>query len=269
LQRRQFGPVSFDALQHGQGIGMASRYSCPAASGYPIANRTLANIHDPRHVLTPPEHTMRLSLLLFAAAAVSLAPGRDARADDTSDFLKADNWEGREDIWSIKAGVIVGETKEDPKYNTFFCSKKKYSDFELSCKVLLKDGVGNSGIQIRSEVFDAKLFKVKGPQVDVGKGYWGSLYGEGVGGMMKQSSGEAIKKAVKETEYNEYYVLAKGTRITIKINGETMVDDDFPKLPGKEAKDAPKDGVIAFQAHAGYPSMRVEFKDVKFKDLSK
>ena len=34
-------------------------------------------------------------------------------------------------------------------------------------------------------------------------------------------------------------------------------------------KDAPKTGIIAFQAHAGYPSMRVEFKDIKFKDLSK
>jgi hypothetical protein len=211
---------------------------------------------------------MRLSRLLFAVALIAL-PSISARADDTEDFLKPDNWQGREDIWSIKDGVVVGETKEDPKYNTFFCSKKKYSDFELSCKILLKDGVGNSGIQIRSTLRDEKKFVVAGPQVDVGKGYWGSLYGEGVGGMMKASSGESIKKAVKENEFNDYYILAKGTRITIKINGETMVDEDFPKLPGKDPKDAPKDGIIAFQAHAGYPSMRVEFKDIKFRDLSK
>jgi hypothetical protein len=217
---------------------------------------------------------MRLSRLLPAAVALLLFAPPVVRADDTEDFLKPDNWEGRDDIWKLdpKAKTIVGETTKDPGYNTFFCSKKKYSDFEFSCKVLLRDAVGNSGVQIRSERFDKDTkqpFRVRGPQVDIGKSYWGSLYGEGVGGMMKASSPDAIKKAVKETEVNEYYILAKGTKITIKINGETMVDQDFPKLPGKDAKDAPKDGIIAFQAHAGYPKMRVEFKDIVFKDLSK
>ncbi|HEY2911299.1 MAG TPA: DUF1080 domain-containing protein [Gemmataceae bacterium] len=217
---------------------------------------------------------MRLTCLLFAAAVLGVA-GRTARADDTADFLNPDNWEGRTDIWTIKDGVVVGETKQDPKYNNFFCSKKKYGDFELSCKLQLRDGKGNSGIQIRSERFDKpspdnkQPFRVRGPQVDAGAGYWGSLYGEGVGGMMKQSSGEAIKTAVKPTDFNEYYVLAKGDHITIKINGETMVDQDFPTLPGKGAKPLPKEGIIAFQAHAGFPAMRVEFKDIKFKNLSK
>ena len=216
---------------------------------------------------------MRLPRLLLAAplfvAAIASAPAAPAGADDTAEFLSPDNWEGRSDIWTLSNGTVVGETKQDPKYNTFFCSKKKYSDFEMSCKVQLKDGVGNSGVQIRSEVFDAKLFKVKGPQVDVGKGYWGSLYGEGVGGMMKASDASQIKKAVKETEFNDYYILAKGPHITVKINGETMVDNDFPTLPGKDGKPAPTEGIIAFQAHAGYPTMRVEFKDIKFTDLSK
>ncbi len=217
---------------------------------------------------------MRLSRLLpVALAALVFAPA--ARADDTEEFLKADNWEGRKDIWKIdpKTKTVVGETMEDPKYNTFFISKKKYSDFEMTFKVQLREAVGNSGVQIRSERTDKddpankQPFRVRGPQVDVGKGYWGSLYGEGVGGMMKASSPDAIKKAVKETEWNEYHIVAKGTKITIKINGETMVDQDFPKLPGKDAKDAPKDGIIAFQAHGGYAKMRVEYKDIVFKVL--
>lgn len=218
---------------------------------------------------------MRLSRFAPLALVALLAPA-PARADDTEDFLKADNWEGRKDIWKLdaKAKTVVGETMEDPKYNTFLCSKKKYSDFEMTFKVQLRDEVGNSGVQIRSERFDKdgadnkQPFRVRGPQVDVGKGYWGSLYAEGFG-MMKQSSGDAVKKAVKGTEFNEFKVVAKGTKITITVNGETMVDDDFPKLPGKDAKDAPKDGIIAFQAHGGYAKMRVEFKDIVFKDLSK
>ena len=216
---------------------------------------------------------MRLSRLAFAALLLSPVA---ARADDTADFLKPDNWEGRADIWKIEGTTVVGETKEDPKYNTFFCSKKKYSDFEMTCKVLLRDGVGNSGVQIRSTRMDKdgdpKPFRVSGPQVDVGKGYWGSLYGEGAGGMWKASDPKKIEKAVKEKEFNDYKIVAKGTHITVIVNGETMVDDDFPTLPapkGKEGAPAPKDGIIAFQAHAGYPAMRVEFKDIKFTDLSK
>ena len=77
---------------------------------------------------------MRLSCLL--AFAFLLAPAPSARAEDnkdTKEFLSPENWEGRADIWKIENGTVIGETKEDPKYNTFFCSKKKYSDFELSC----------------------------------------------------------------------------------------------------------------------------------------
>jgi hypothetical protein len=212
---------------------------------------------------------MRLSPPL-AAAALLLAP-LAAPADDTSDFLSPANWEGRADIWTIKGTTVVGETKEDPKYNTFFCSKKKYSDFELSFKVQLRGEVGNSGVQIRSERFDKdekQPFRVRGPQVDIGKGYWGSLYGEGFG-MMKQSDGKKVEAVVKGTEFNEFRIVARGPHITIKVNGETMVDDDFKTLPGKDPKPAPTEGIIAFQAHAGYPAMRVEFKDIKFTDLSK
>ena len=75
----------------------------------------------------------------------------------------------RSAIWRIEEGAVIGETKEDPKYNTFFCSKKKYSDFEMTCKLRLRDGVGNSGIQIRSTVTNRDRFTVAGPQVDVGK----------------------------------------------------------------------------------------------------
>ena len=194
-----------------------------------------------------------------------------AHADDTKEFLDPDNWEGRKDIWTVDKGTITGETKEDPKYNTFLCSKKKYGDFELTCKVTLTDGVGNSGFQVRSARIDKekdeKPFRVSGPQVDIGKGYWGSLYGEGVGGMMKESGADKIKKAVKEKEENEYKITVKGDKFTVVVNGETMVDDEFAKTPDK--KETAKEGIIALQIHGGYPKMKVVFSDIKFTDLSK
>ena len=97
----------------------------------------------------------------------------------------------------------------------------------------------------------------------------GFVIGHMVGNLQMFSDPAKIKSAVKETEFNDYHVTVKGHHVTVKVNGETMVDDDFPTLPGKDKKPFPADGIIAWQAHAGYKSMRVEFKDIKFVDLGK
>ncbi|MBC8023569.1 MAG: hypothetical protein H7Y14_10645, partial [Burkholderiales bacterium] len=53
------------------------------------------------------------SAALHAAVMVSVR-ARLESADDTEDFLKPDNWEGRADIWKLdpKAKTLVGETTE-------------------------------------------------------------------------------------------------------------------------------------------------------------
>jgi hypothetical protein len=208
-----------------------------------------------------------LALTLAAAGLLALPAGPAARGEEADKDTKAffngkdlTGWEGLEKYWSVKDGAIVGYTAEDPKHNTFLCSTKKYKDFELTFKVRLKDGVGNSGVQIRSEIMDKDKFTVKGPQCDMGQIYWGSLYGENFGGMMKQAPPELVKKALKPKDFNDYSIKCVGKHVTIKLNGETTVDDDFPKLPDE--------GIIALQLHQGFPSMEVIFKDIKFKDLS-
>jgi hypothetical protein len=212
---------------------------------------------------------MRLSRLFLAVpllALAALAAPTAARADDTEDFLKPDNWEGLKQYWKIdpQAKTVIAVAEKDPGFNTFFCSKKSYGDFEMTFKVRLKDGKGNSGVQIRSKLLDGEKekgkFVVAGPQADIGAGYWGSLYGERFGGMMKQSPGDLVKKAVKNAEFNDYSIRAVGKKVTITVNGQTMVDQEFEKMPA--------DGIIAFQLHAGGP-MTVEFTDIKFTDLSK
>jgi hypothetical protein len=202
---------------------------------------------------------MRRTFLLTALALFALGP---VCADDKpAPFLTDDlsGWEGLiKEYWSYKDGALVGYTPKDPGFNTFLCSKKTYKDFELSFKVRLKDGVGNSGVQIRSKIIDPKKFAVAGPQCDIGKGYWGSLYGERFGGMMRQAPKES-QKAVKEDDFNDYSIRCVGKKVTIKVNGETTVDEEFDKLPDE--------GIIAFQLHAGFKSMEVTFKDIAFKEL--
>jgi hypothetical protein len=199
--------------------------------------------------------------LLFAALVALSALGADSPRSDFFNGKNLDGWEGLSKYWSVKDGAIVGYTEEDPKHNTFLCSKKKYGDFELRFKVRLKGGIGNSGVQIRSKILDEKRYTVGGPQCDIGQGFWGSLYGENFGGMMQQSPGDLVKKVVKQDDFNDYSVKCVGKHVTIKINDETMVDGDFPKMPDE--------GIIAWQLHAGFPSMEVIFKDIEFKDLSK
>jgi hypothetical protein len=212
---------------------------------------------------------MRSTLLVASLAFVTVLLAADTPAAPAPDgkgvshFFNGKNLEGWEGLkyWSVKDGALVGFTPEDPKFNTFLCSKKQYGDFELKFKVRLKGGVGNSGVQIRSKVVDKDKFVVAGPQCDIGQQYWGSLYGERFGGMMKQSPTDLVKKTVKPKDFNDYYIKCVGKHVTIKINDETMVDDDFPKMPDQ--------GIIAWQLHAGFNSMEVTFKDIHFTDLSK
>jgi hypothetical protein len=170
-------------------------------------------------------------------------------------------WEGLPGFWKVEGGCIVGSTPEDPRYNTFLCSKKKYKDFELKFKVRIKNGNGNSGVQIRSRVVDPQKYTVRGPQCDMGQQYWGSLYGEDFGGMMKAADADLVRKIVKQDGFNDYSVKVVGKHVTIKLNGATTVDDDFPNMPDE--------GVIAWQLHKGFPGQEVTFKDIEFTDLSR
>ena len=189
------------------------------------------------------------------------------RADDTADFLKPENWEGLPKLWTVDGTTITGKADPGLKFNTFFCTKEKYVDFELSCKVKLANGVGNSGIQVRSAIVDKEKLAVGGPQCDMGQQYWGSLYGErfgadgklpGGGHMMKACPSDFVKKHVKDKEFNDYKLTVKGKKVTVVVNGETSVDGEFSIMPA--------DGIIALQLHAG-PAMEVVFKDVSFKKL--
>lgn len=211
---------------------------------------------------------MRTTMLCYglAAALALLAVGAGRTADaptDTTFFNGKDltGWDGLKEYWSVKHGVIVGATPAGLSFNTFLCSKKSYRDFELHFQVWLTGAgwTGNSGVQIRSAVFNLEHYAVLGPQCDMGDVYWGSLYGEHFGGMMKQAPKEVVEKVLKKDDFNDYYIRCEGKHVTIKLNGETTVDDDFDKLPDE--------GTIAWQLHAGQP-MQVVFRNIQFKEVS-
>ncbi len=196
---------------------------------------------------------LAVSVLFSFTSAQAGEPGAFFNGKDLAGF------EGLiEKFWSVKDGAIVGTTA--PKginYNTFLCSKKVYKDFEMQFQVKMTKS-GNSGIQIRSKIPDTKVFAVAGPQCDMGGPYWGSLYGERFGGMMKAADGKLVGKILKVEDFNDYSIKCVGKRVTIKLNGTTTVDEDFAKMPAE--------GIIAFQIHGG-PSMEVIFRNIRFVEL--
>ena len=77
---------------------------------------------------------------------------------------------------------------------------------------------------------------------------------------MRQSPADKVKQAVKPNDFNDYSIKCVGKHVTIRINGETMVDEDFPKLPD--------DGIIAWQLHqTPPPGMEATFRKIDFKEI--
>lgn len=178
-----------------------------------------------------------------------------ATAENVKDFWNGKDltgWDGDPKLWSVENGEIVGKSP-GLKKNEFLKSQMIASDFRLTLKVRLTPDRENSGIQFRSEALPGG--EVKGPQGDVGAGWWGKLYEEHGRGLLWNRSGEAH---VKPGEWNEYVVEAVGSRVLTWINGKPCVDLDDPKLSRR--------GLFAFQIHSG-GAMEVRFRDIRLELL--
>jgi hypothetical protein len=176
-----------------------------------------------------------------------------ATADTVKDFFNGKDltgWVGDPKLWTVEQGEIVGRSPGISR-NEFLKSQMVADDFRLTVKVKLVPNKENSGIQFRSEVLPNG--DVRGYQADVGAGWWGKLYEEHGREILSDRSGEPF---VKVDDWNEYEVVANGSRIKTFINGHACVDLDDPA--------GARRGIFAFQIHAGGP-MEVRFKDLKLQ----
>jgi putative membrane-bound dehydrogenase-like protein len=179
-----------------------------------------------------------------------------ATPDNSKDLFNGKDltgWDGDPKLWKVENGEIVGKSPGIKK-NEFLKSQMVATDFRLTLKVKLAPNKENSGVQIRSEPLPDG--EVKGPQADVGLGWWGKLYEEQGRGVLSNGSGE---KHIKVDDWNEYEIVAQGSRIKTFINGHACVDLDDPKISRR--------GIFALQIHSGGP-MEVRFKDIKLEVLT-
>jgi len=240
------------------------------------------------------------SVYLFACllAALPAVVQAEAPPEESGEYQVLFNgkdlsgWDGDPSMWSVKDGVIHGETTpENPaKGNTFLVWKDgKTKDFELrlSFRCTAKN---NSGIQYRSKhITDANprnAWVVRGYQHEIRNenklpNVSGFIYDEGgkrgrivnVGEVVVWGedgkkvvrddliSQDEFQKLMKIDDWNDVIIVAKGNNIRHYLNGRQVIEltDEEPKLQLLE-------GVLALQLHAGAP-MWAEYKDIRFKEL--
>lgn len=209
-----------------------------------------------------------------------------------------DGWECRPEFWSVKDGAICGKTTADciPQKNTFCIYKGgEFGDFELRAKFKLtpgdEKGFANSGIQYRSKVWEAENYCVVGgyqADMEAGKNYTGILYEERGRGILAKrgqkvvihegkdpknpkkpsievtgsvGNSDEIQASIKQGDWNDYVIIAKGNHLQQFINGKQTVDVTDETAVGA------KTGIIALQIHRG-PPMGACFKDLRIKKLS-
>jgi len=204
--------------------------------------------------------TLALVLMMGPASAdpVSLFDGSTLAGWDVR--------EGEEAYWRVHEGCITGGSLERRvPHNTFLASARRYENFELRFKVRLVKGDGfmNSGIQVRSiRVDGGASHEMSGYQVDAGVDWWGKLYDESRRNRViaEPVEPEAVARAARDWDWNEYVIRCEGPRIRSWINGVAALDytEQDPGIP--------REGRIGLQAHGGGRFL-VQFKEVTIEEL--
>jgi putative membrane-bound dehydrogenase-like protein len=179
-----------------------------------------------------------------------------ATEDNVKDFFNGKDlagWDGDPKLWSVQNGEIVGKSPGIPK-NEFLKSHIACTDFRLTVQVKLTPDKENSGIQFRSEPLANG--EMRGPQADVGAGWWGKLYDESGRGTVWNKPGD---QHVKKDDWNDYKVEAIGGKVKTWINGQLCVDLDDSRLSQR--------GIFGLQIHSGGP-MEVRFRNFKLECLA-
>lgn len=218
-------------------------------------------------------------LTLGLALALTHQSALAEKAQNLFNGKNLDGWKGDLSYWSVKDGVIFGQsTKEHPTGGNFLVWDGEVADFEIVLKARVRGN--NSGLQYRSKLANAQRFTVNGYQADIihANHLLGMMYhqGEGRGIVAQRFQQVAVDKdgkkvVIKEfgdksikwdaNQWNEVRVVAVGNRIIHQVNGITTVDvtDNHPNAARK--------GILGLQLHGGAP-MTAEFKDIKLRKVT-
>jgi hypothetical protein len=211
-----------------------------------------------------------------------------------------ENWIGDSTYWSVQDSCLVGTITPETiiKRNTFIIYQGTMpDDFELILEYLVSDK-GNSGINYRSELLNDAPHSLKGYQADLNGSntYTGSNYEErrrttlasqgektvipaiqiSPDSIQTQIQGNRwvpttvvatlgtpadLRAAIKNNDWNEYRIIAKGNHLQHYVNGVLMSD-----VTDNDTANRRLSGLLGVQVHVG-PPMRIAYRNIRMKKL--
>ena len=226
----------------------------------------------------------RVSAVTIALLLLTLVG--NVQAEEEKGFVAMFNgkdlsgWEGKPGGWRVEDGALTAQsTKEKPclKHHYLYWKGGEPADFILRFKYRITGG--NSGVQIRSEKrpdYDAWGYQA---DIEAGPQWTGCLFQHDRGGVVMRGKRAVIAedgrrveeefapeaelyKVIRPNDWNDYEIVAKGSRIALRINRQLMCEvDDRDKTMARSK------GLIALQMHPG-PPMKIQFKDLRIKILA-
>jgi Domain of Unknown Function (DUF1080) len=135
---------------------------------------------------------------------------------------KVDDWNFESAFWRLDKNLLHGEMGKEKEHHYSY-TKKSYKDFEMNVMIrMVGDENINSGVCIR--IKPTSWDNAPGYQVDMGKGYWGSLWEERRADMVQKFPDSLVSKVAKINDWNHYYIKAVGHHIEAWLNGVKTID---------------------------------------------
>ncbi len=211
-----------------------------------------------------------LLVLLLAATVPGHGQGRTKKPKNAKqewiplfDGKSLEGWRASENpaTFSVENGLIV---VKGPRAHLFYegpVGNHNFKDFELQVEVMTTPG-SNSGIFFHTE-YQEKGWPSKGYEVQVNNTHtdWrktGSLYAV-----------QDVKEIpAKDNEWFTEHIIVQGKKVTIKVNGKTLVEYTEPDTGVPTAENPGRvisSGTFALQGHD--PESKVYYRQVRVKPL--
>ena len=140
-------------------------------------------------------------------------------------------------LFSVENGEIVGRTQGEPQEERVSGHREALRRFRAQGQGQVQQRQLGNPVPQQAAADGA----VSGPQADVADGYWGLLYEERGRGILERYPEDKAKELVKNDDWNEFVITAKGKHVTIDFNGTRIIDRTDEKFD--------EEGIIALQIH--------------------
>ncbi len=184
------------------------------------------------------------------------------KVSDWSDLTKPQQVEGTP--WQMADGVLSGLNKR-----TWIFSPEQYSDFVLKLETKIARG-SNGGIGLRFPPAGDPAYTAMEIQVVDHEVYYGgsSQPNQRTGAVYDEiAPGKEVVKPVEE--WNSWEITAKGSQVTVVLNGEKIIDVDMSKETEPRQQKGPALAKRPTKGHIGFQNLNgsITLRNIMIKPL--